>query len=147
MKKIVSILVICLCVVGCSKKEYERDSSAGERRFILLEQMEEKIENQDDFVLLFAQSTCMSCGEVNEILKEYLLTHNVTVYEVILDFEETTEVENKQVIDSYFTDFSTTPVFYYLKDGKQTDQLTPDASFDESVFDQWVVEYKMDEKK
>lgn len=149
IKKLFMILCISCCLVACSQDDsYTRDSSEGKREFITLSEMGEKIENEDSFVIVLAQSTCGSCNQFNSMAKEYLTNHNVTIYEVILDFEETTVDENIEIINRYFTNFSNTPAIYYVENGKQKDKFELKSStISEQEFDEWVVEHKLDKKE
>lgn len=146
MKKLI-IILLCLCLYGCTSNEYIRDTSEGERKFITLQEMVDKIKNQDDFVVILSQSTCEDCANLNTLLKEYILEHHVIVYEVMLDFEETSAEDNLKVIHTYFEDFAVTPSIYYLEKGELIDYLEMEGDdVTEEIFDTWVVKHKLDKK-
>lgn len=152
MKKLLLLLLIVICIflTGCQtskEKEYVRDTSEGSREFITLEQFEEKMANKDTFLIIMAQSKCVSCAELNSILKEYVLNHHVIAYEVLLDLEETSTEQNRDTVLRYFKSFNNTPGIYYVIDGKQVSVLEPEGmSLSADEFDQWIVENKIDMK-
>lgn len=167
------VVLVCFLLVGCSNsskedntvdktnetetenktktpeiKEYERDSNPGQVVTITMAQMEEKIANKETFVVSFETTYCMYCQRLHEILDEYLKTHNVVLYQVILDLEDATEQENLAKIHKYFKEFNTTPGIFYVKKGVNKSYLdTYHLGVEESIFDEWVQQYQIDKKK
>lgn len=149
MKRMMCIFT-CLCLLlvsGCSSG-YERDERAGKVEKITVEQMQEKIENKDTFVLVFTQSWCEHCKLFKEMLDEYLPTHNVIVYDVVLDEDPIESQEEKlAIIRETFPKMNATPELYYVKDGVKEEQLiADDDGITETKFDSWVQNHQLDKK-
>lgn len=136
-----------MILVGCSKN-YERDNSKGEEIQITLAEFEEKMANGDSFAVMLTQSHCTYCKEFESYLNPYMEDHHLVMYNVILDYEETSAQENLQTIHKYFADFSTTPGIYYVKDGKMKSPLKPkNNEINGDMLEEWVKINKIDEKK
>ena len=106
MKKIIAVFLLVLCC-GCQKNTYQ-----GETIMMTWKQGYEKIQQKDDFLLLFTQSGCDSCKQFQAIKSSYLKTHKETIYEINLAQEHDT----KQ-IQSFFLQLTQTPTLYYIEDG------------------------------
>lgn len=167
--KITKIVVVCLMVLGLtacnqsddintsnSKKEisekeeitkYERDTAPGEIVYITLEEMETKIANKESFPVILSTTYCLYCRDFHLVFDEYIKTHHVVMYEVILDNENRSEQENLAIIKKYFPEFSTTPGVFYVKKGKEKNYLDFSLTgMDEKVIDNWVQTYQLDKK-
>lgn len=163
--KITKIVMVCLMVLGltaCSqnvnekpnKKEdqeeitkYDRDSTSGEIIYITLEEMESKIANKESFPVIFSTTYCLYCRDFHSVFDEYIKTHHVVMYEVILDKENRSEQENLAIIKKYFPEFTTTPGVFYVEKGKEKNYLDFSLSgMNETVIDEWVQKYKLDKK-
>ena len=150
MKKFACILMVAFTVMlsGCSSS-YERDTNAGEVINITVNEMTEKINKKDTFAIVFTQTTCTHCINFKNMLSGYLLDHNVTLYDVVLDEAPKEEQQkNLDTIRKTFPGLKDTPSLYYVTDGKMDtmfemgkDGITKDK------FDNWVQEYRLDEKK
>lgn len=147
LKKILLCIVLCVFVTGCANNEYKRSSKSGEVIDITLSQMETKLENGDTFAIAFVTTYCNYCMQFHSIFNEYIKNHEVTLYQVILDNEATSEEENLAIILNYFPEFYSTPGIFYVEDGKEKDYLDLyNLGISEEVIDNWVVEFKMDEE-
>lgn len=148
MKKMLYVIVfVCTLVLsGCS---YDRDSEPGEVVSIRVDEMAEMIENKETFPILFTQTTCGHCIDFHAMLDTYLLNHNVVLYEVVLDEAPQSKREaNLKTIRTTFKDFNETPSLYYVKDGKLEHQVSTETEIiSKDRFDDWVQDYKLDEKK
>lgn len=149
MKKIAMMIIAAiLFMAGCSRDGYERSRESGEIIEISLNEMEEMMAAQESFVVSFETTYCMYCAQFEEIFREYIQDHEVTLYRVILDEEATGEQENLAIIHRYFPEFLTTPGIFYAENGKEKDYLdTYHLGISESVIDEWVVELQLDKKK
>lgn len=173
--KITKIVIICLMVLGLtacnqsddtntsnskeetSEKEeakeneeitkYERDTTPGEIIYITLEEMETKIANKESFPVILSTTYCLYCRDFHSVFDEYIKTHHVVMYEVILDNENRSEQENLAIIKKYFPEFSTTPGVFYVNNGKEKNYLDFSLTgMDEEVIDNWVQKYQLDKK-
>lgn len=167
--KITKIIIICLMILGltaCNQSndtdpstakeetsekeeitEYERDATPGEIIYITLEEMETKIANKESFPVILSTTYCLYCRDFHSVFDEYIKTHHVVMYEVILDNENRSEQENLEIIKKYFPEFSTTPGVFYVKNGKEKNYLDfSSVGMDEEVIDNWVQTYQLDKK-
>lgn len=163
--KITKILIVCLMILGltaCNQSaapasqekvdekeekitEYKRDTTPGEIIYITLEEMETKIANKESFPVILSTTYCLYCRDFHLVFDEYIKTHHVVMYEVILDKENRSEQENLAIIKKYFSEFSTTPGIFYVKEGKEKNYLDFSLTgMDEEVIDNWVQTYKLD---
>ena len=136
-----------MLLVGCSK-DYERDTTKGEEIQITLAEFEEKMANGDSFAVMLTQSHCQYCKEFESYLIPYMEEHHLVMYNVVLDYEETSAQENLQIIHQYFSDFNNTPGIYYVKDGKKKSHLAPkNNEINGDMLEEWVKLNKIDEKQ
>lgn len=150
MKKIAWIC-ICLCallVTGCGSS-YERDDNPGKVENITVAQMQKKIEDKETFAVVFTMTTCTHCKKFMTMLDTYLLDHNVTLYDVVLD-EDPNKGDwqgNLDIIRQTFPGMDETPSLYYVKDGKLENQLeNGEDGLTQEKFDNWVQDYQLDAK-
>lgn len=164
MKKVLMIVICFFLLAGCNKekpaqsndlnemeetkvKSYKRDQSSGEVIAITLDQMQQMINEKKTFALVFTTTYCGYCAEFHAVFDEYIKTHHVLMYEVILDHEDRSEKENLEIILPYFPEFYSTPSVFYVKDGKKESYLDFSVTgMDESVIDHWVQTYQLDKK-
>ena len=89
----------------------------------------DKIENKDSFVLLISQTTCTHCISYKPKLEEVANKHKIYIYYIesnLLNDEE------RDKFTSYIN-FSTTPVTVFIKNGEETtvaNRINGDASKD-----------------
>ena len=149
MKKIMYITTSCflLLLSGCGG--YTRDETPGALRTISVADMEKKMKNKEDFVIVFTQSWCAHCEKFRDMLDEYLPKHHVIVYDVVIDKDPNPDRSgNIKKIQSYFKTMDSTPSLYYVEKGKVKDELeNGDDGITKEKFDSWVQNFKLDEKK
>ena len=146
MKKFMCLLgcILTLTLTACSSS-YERDENPGELINITVDEMQEKVDNKETFAIVFTKTTCDYCIKFHTMLSSYLLYHNITLYEVVLDEAPQEEQKgNLKQINKTF-DLDSTPTLYYVEEGKVDDKIV--GNIEEDPFDQWVVKHKLDEKK
>ena len=148
IKKLIACVFLIMCVlVGCGQS-YNRDTREGKVVSITLEEMKNKINNKDTFIVGFTQEKCKYCIEFNELFEEYRKNHNVVIYEVNLSKEDREPEDNLKIIHEHFPTFSTTPGIYYVKDGKVENSLTDNQKeMNEDILDKWVQDNQLDIKK
>ena len=116
MKKIMYITTLCflLLLSGCGG--YTRDETPGALRTISVADMEKKMKNKEDFVIVFTQSWCAHCEKFRDMLDEYLPKHHVIVYDVVIDKDPNPDRSgNIKKIQSYFKTMDSTPSLYYVE--------------------------------
>lgn len=105
MKKIFIVLILLLLVVGCSKKDYTE---------ITYNELIQKINNQETFVLFVGADTCSACQIIKPKLTKVIQKHNINdVYYIdIQDLGENESIDNIVRITG-------TPTLAFIKDGKE----------------------------
>lgn len=83
------ILIIILAVSGMiyasatlNKKENEQNKHLIELTF---DELQEKVNNKDTFILVLTQTTCSHCLEYKPVLKEVLTEYDIIAYEISTD--------------------------------------------------------------
>lgn len=149
-KKSFLLLIIALSIMvsGCGKF-YNRDTRPGEIIKISMEEMETMMKEKETFTLVVTREYCKYCAEFYELMESYLKNHHVKIYDVNIDenFGAKSD-ENIEKIEDMFPNFVGTPGIFYIEDGKLINQLDNESQdLTKTLFDNWVQDYKMDEKK
>lgn len=125
----------------------EESTQSGQIISISMAEMEEKLNAGETFLVSFVTIECPYCQEFHSMLVDYVETHAVTMYQVILDYEETSEEENRARIAELFPEFSTVPGVFYVVDGEDGSYLdTYHLGVGEAAFDDWVQENEIEAK-
>lgn len=138
---------VLMLVSGCGDSE---PSVPGKVERINTAVVAEKIKNEEDFAIVLTQTSCGHCQTFHTMLTDYLPDHNVTLYEVELDWvndKEGTQVALKE-LEAIFPDFNGTPDLYYLEKGKIKSRFWDEKEYQgeglsESSFHQWAQEYNL----
>lgn len=125
-------------LVGCSTSV--SSASPGEIILVNLDQIYEKVKNQDSFIVYYAQSDCGYCHDFDEILSEYIPEHPVKIFKVLLDQEENaTPADNLARVRNYFPTFHVTPSVYYVEKGIFKSDLNPESvQITKDMLEAWV---------
>lgn len=89
----------------------------------------EKIESKDDFVLLISQTTCTHCISYKPKLEEVANEYKINIYYIEVD---SLNDEEREKFSSYIN-YSSTPVTVFLKNGEEStvaNRINGDASKD-----------------
>jgi predicted bacteriocin transport accessory protein len=106
VKKLFYVFVILFLVTGCVKDVKFTD--------ITVQEIETKINNQEDFILFIGSSSCGVCEKLTPTLKKVVKEQNKEVYYIdgsLLDDDEINVIK-----DILFFDM-TVPKVYFIKDG------------------------------
>lgn len=106
MKKIL-ICLITILLVGCGKYEYTE---------INYEQLKQKLDNKDTFVLLLGSDTCSACASYETTMAKVMKDTKVEIFYVnlhSLSEEDYSKIYSKFVVTS-------TPTTIFIKDGEET---------------------------
>ena len=139
-------------IVEDSKEEVveadeEKEVKTGEIISITMAEMQQKLEAKEDFLVSFVTINCPYCQEFHSILVDYIQEHLITMYQVILDYEELPEEENRRIIKEYFTQFNTVPGTFYVENGENVSYLDMyNLGVTREVFDHWVQELGIEEQ-
>lgn len=110
---------------------------------ISMAELEEKMAAKESFFVYFATLQCPYCHEFHDMLVDYVQDHDITMYQVILDYEEKPEEENRAYIAQLFEEFKTVPGVFLVHDGENGNYLdTYNLGVGEEVFHTWVEEWK-----
>ena len=125
-------------LVGCSTSV--SSASPGEIILVNLDQIDEKVKNQDSFIVYYAQSDCGYCHDFDESLSEYIPEHPVKIFKVLLDQEENaTPADNLARVRNYFPTFHVTPSVYYVEKGIFKSDLNPESvQITKDMLEAWV---------
>lgn len=148
MKKLlcISFCMLSLLITGCAKADL------GKIEYISQEQLAEKMDNKDSFIIVFTQPTCGYCNEFKKMLEDYLPDHGVTLYDLSIDRKVLSEEELDELLEKihvYFPDMSSTPDLYYVKDGEIVSNFDADK-IDLNVeenFNAWIDQYELNTAK
>jgi len=132
-KKVFILVVVCLVIlVGA----FIADRILGKSYLNEIEYDEiiEKIENKEDFVLLISQTTCSHCANYKPKLKDVANEYKLNVYYIDVDLLEEEEYNN---LNSYLS-FKTagTPVTLFLLNGEEktvANRIKGDSSKDKII--------------
>ncbi len=118
-KRILILVVICLVVlVGAVIADKMLDKSY--LKEIKYNEVKEKIDNKDSFILLLSQTTCSHCMDFKPKLKSVANKYEVTVYYLetdLLSDDEATELK------TYFN-FKGTPTTVFVINGEEKTAAT-----------------------
>lgn len=130
------------------KETYERDSSPGQKISLTLEEMRQMIDEDQSFLIVFTKEDCPYCIEFAAVCERYIQNHNLTVYEVNLTAENRSENDNRMIIQTYFPEFNTVPGVFSVRNGEEESYLNLyQLGISEEILDNWVLEYRLDEKR
>ena len=118
-KRVIILCIICFIVlVGA----LVADKILSKPHLIKLEYDEvmEKIENKESFILVVSQTTCPHCSEYKPVIRKVLKDNDLIAYYVEFDtFSDDEKKEFNSIIN-----FDSTPMTVFLKNGEETTVAT-----------------------
>ena len=126
MKKIFMLMIVLLFVLmGCSSK-------SGEINYVDVNQLNDKIENGDDFVLVLGLDTCSACIAYKPTLEELVNNKDLDIY--YLQLKASWSDSAKQEVIDYFSDklnysIMGTPTTFFIKDGEIEDDIIGEVPY------------------
>ena len=133
MKKLVVMMLCCFMLLGCASnntKPVENQDSKikiqegkGSVSNILLDDMIEKMDQKESFVIIVTQTYCNSCQSFFTETEEFLKESGVPLLELNLDHEKGAPDQVLDIVNEYLHEFVMTPSIYYIRDGEVIDQL------------------------
>ena len=124
-------------------EQQKEDTGYGQIIGISMAELEEKMAAKESFFVYFATLQCPYCHEFHDMLVDYVQDHNITMYQVILDYEDKPEEENRAYIAELFKEFQTVPGVFLVLDGENGNYLdTYNLGVGEEVFHEWVEVWK-----
>lgn len=126
-KKVVIGLIIGIVVLAIGAMIYAsivlKGNEKKENKYFVelkIDELEEKINNKDSFILVISQTTCSHCAEYKPRIKKVLAKYKITGYYIekdLLDEEETARLSN-------IANISGTPTTVFIFDGEETSSTT-----------------------
>lgn len=104
VKRILSLLVLCLILVGCGNRTYKE---------ISFSDYEKMMNNKESFILFVGAESCSHCSQYKITLSQILRDYDVEIN--YIDIDKLSDSE-KGKLKSKVT-FSGTPTTFFIKDG------------------------------
>lgn len=153
--KIIKFTIIFLLLTGCSNS-YKRSELSGNYKSITVDELNEKLEMKETFVLSISRTTCSHCIDFKKnVLESYISNHEINFYDILIDKISSVDSIYKIIKDHpYPSKFLTedmdpeaiyTPAFYFIVDGEYKEMYL--GAMDMDMFDGLIVKYKMDKAK
>lgn len=133
MKKIIlAMLSVMMLVSGCS-------TGKGKIEYVSIDKAFEMMDDNDTFLLLTSRESCSHCEDMKEMLKEKLPSHELIVYNVVLD-ESSSEayIKDQLLLETRLEKPSVTPHVYYIEKGEVKDELLGFSKESPDKFWDWV---------
>ena len=108
MKKRLLFIFMCLLFVGCTNSSFYETLTYSE--------VENKINNKENFILYIGQSQCPYCKQYEHSLKRVVDKYNVKVYYIDIG-EDSISIEDRSLLSNNI-DFSGTPTTIFIKNGE-----------------------------
>lgn len=133
MKKVLLVLFVLLSLTACNKK-----FSKGEVVTAYADEVLEKLENKESFIVYVGYDDCQSCKEFKPILNQLIENYDITIYYLPTD-DKQTEDQLNEIQYNYFYRMYWTPTTYIVEDGEVLAIKEQLIEYDELV--EWLKEY------
>ena len=118
-KNIIFIIAIILLIVIISIL-LSNNKGTGELTKLNYNQIKEKINNKEDFILIVSRSTCSHCASYKPKVEQIAKDYKITVY--YTDYDEEKKDNQKKLLETLHLDGST-PMTLFINNGKETSIL------------------------
>jgi len=111
----ICIFAIVMVIIGAiimKHRENEMDKHLVE---LSINELQEKINNKESFILVITQTTCSHCAEYKPTLKKVLYKYDITAYYIEKDL--LSDAEKGQLNE--IANVSSTPTTIFIKDGEE----------------------------
>ena len=92
----------------------------GELKKITYNEIKEKLDNKEDFILIVSRSTCSHCTSYKPKVEQVAKNYKITVY--YIDYDEEKKDNQKKLLETLHLDGST-PMTLFINNGKETSIL------------------------
>ena len=133
MKKVLLVLFVLLSLTACNKK-----FSKGEVVTAYADEVLEKLENKESFIVYVGYDDCQSCKEFKPILNQLIENYDITIYYLPTD-DKQTEDQLNEIQYNYFYRMYWTPTTYIVEDGEVLASKEQLIEYEELV--EWLKEY------
>ena len=107
---IIIIIILGIILLTTSKKE-------GKLQEISYKEIKEKVNNNEDMILIVSRSTCSHCMEYKPKVEQIARKNNIIVY--YIDYDNETKENEEKFLEEFNLDGST-PITLFIKEGKET---------------------------
>ncbi len=128
---IIGIVIVILAVIGLiyAAITLNKKNDSLEDRLVSLtySELEKKINNKENFILVITQTDCSHCIEYKPVLEQVLLDYNLTAYEI--DQKKISSEEKNKLKD--IANISGTPTTVFIVNGEErqtADRIVGSAS-------------------
>ena len=133
MKKVLLVLFVLLSLTACNKK-----FAKGEVVTAYADEVLEKLENKESFIVYVGYDDCQSCKEFKPILNQLIENYDITIYYLPTD-DKQTEDQLNEIQYNYFYRMYWTPTTYIVEDGEVLAIKEQLIEYEELV--EWLKEY------
>ena len=133
MKKVLLVLFVLLSLTACNKK-----FSKGEGVTAQADEVLERLENKESFIVYVGYDDCQSCKEFKPILNQLIENYDITIYYLPTD-DKQTEDQLNEIQYNYFYRMYWTPTTYIVEDGEVLAIKEQLIEYEELV--EWLKEY------
>lgn len=126
---VLSIIIVLIIAIMYFFGFFEKKNYCTE---ISLNQLEEKMNNKETFIIFFGSTTCSHCKDFQPTLNQVIKDYDVTIY--YLNVHNLSKEENNELLN-LINYGSSTPQLYFVKDGEysQYNKLSGARSYKEVV--------------
>jgi len=131
-KKFFAIAVIALIIIIGVLVVYNLFFKSGLTE-LTVDEVIEKIDNKDDFVLCISQTTCTHCASYKPKLEDISANYDLEIFYIDIDKYKQEEINE---FKRYISFDGSTPVTAFIKAGEETtasNRIFGDASYDKIV--------------
>ena len=126
-------MFVLLSLTACNKK-----FSKGEVVTAYADEVLEKLENKESFIVYVGYDDCQSCKEFKPILNQLIENYDITIYYLPTD-DKQTEDQLNEIQYNYFYRMYWTPTTYIVEDGEVLAIKEQLIEYEELV--EWLKEY------
>ncbi len=122
-KKLLAVFAVCIAVSGCADTDTLITKEDVHLKQLTTQQLKQKLEDKDNFVLMVSQNTCNACELMERTILPFSRAHeDIDIVELKLDEQGEKISDTDQAfrdIQQMVPAFSgSTPQFFYFRDGE-----------------------------
>lgn len=114
-KKVIILCSICILILIGSLVA-DRIITNSYLKQLKYDEVMEKIQNKESFILVVSQTTCSHCKEYKPLFKKILKKNKLTAY--YIEYDLLSKEEKKEFVK--YINFDSTPVTVFLKNGEES---------------------------
>lgn len=138
-----AFVLLSLCGCGSGEKDNETTKEPGKVVEITTDELIKKMNDKEDFALVFTQTTCGHCETFLRMMDTYMKNHNVVLYNMVLDKEADVDAALEK-LKTVFPEFTATPDIYCVEKGEIKSRFWKEyqeKGLDDKTFHEWVMKY------